>query len=121
MGEKVYVLNDKSVLFAIRIIKLYKYLKEDKNEQVMSKQLLRSGTSIGANISESVYAESSSDYIHKLAIAPKECSETLYWLQILKQTDYLTEKQFLSIDNDCRELIKLLTATILTMKKKNNI
>lgn len=121
MGEKVYILNDKSVLFAIRIIKLYKYLKEDKNEQVMSKQLLRSGTSIGANISESVYAESSSDYIHKLAIAQKECSEKLYWLQILKQTDYLTEKQFLSIDNDCRELIKLLTATILTMKKKNNI
>lgn len=121
MGEKVYILNDKSVLFAIRIIKLYKYLKEDKDEQVMSKQLLRSGTSIGANISESVYAESSSDYIYKLAIAQKECSETLYWLQILKQTDYLTEKQFLSIDNDCRELIKLLTATILTMKKKNNI
>lgn len=113
------LLKDKSVLFSIRIINLYKHLIEEKKEYVMAKQLLRSGTSIGANISEAIFAESTADYIHKYSISQKECSETLYWLCILQQTEYLTENQYSSINNDCTELLKLLTATITTLKKKN--
>lgn len=84
----------------------------------MAKQLLRSGTSIGANVSEAVYAESHSDFIHKYSIAQKECSETCFWLELLSSTDYITEQEFRSINDDCLEILKLLTSTLLTLKKK---
>ena len=104
------------MLFAIRIVKLYKFLCE-KNEFVMSKQILRSGTSIGANIAESSRAESDNDFIHKLSISRKEGQETLYWLELLQRTDYISSEQFNSMQSDCEELLKLLTSIILSTKK----
>jgi len=111
------VLAEKSLKFAVRIYKLAKHL-DGKKEFIISKQLLRSGTSIGANISGSIYAESDSDFIHKFAIAQKECSETLYWLKLLNETQILTPEEFTSINNDCVELMKLLVKTITTLKSK---
>ena len=105
----------KSKEFAVRIIKLYKFLCEQR-EFVMSKQILRSGTSIGANIKESKYAQSRPDFISKLSIALKEAAETEYWLEILFETDYLSEKQYQSIISDCTELIKMLTAIVKSTK-----
>jgi four helix bundle protein len=104
----------KSKDFAIRIVRLYQYLCEEKREYVLSKQLLRSGTSIGANLSESIYGISYKDFLSKVYISLKECAETKYWIELLYKTDYLTETQFNSIDEDCTELIKLLTATSKT-------
>jgi four helix bundle protein len=104
----------KSKDFAIRIVRLYQYLCEEKREYVLSKQLLRSGTSIGANLSESIYGISYKDFLSKVYISLKECAETKYWIDLLYKTDYLTEAQFNSIDEDCTELIKLLTATSKT-------
>ena len=97
---------EKSLAYAVRIVNLYKYLNEQKRETVMSKQLLRSGTSIGANISEALNAESDSDFIHKLAIAQKEVNETSYWIQLLEKTDYLTSQEYQSMSNDIDELRK---------------
>ncbi len=91
----------KAMSFAIRIVNVYKYLVEEKTERVMSKQLLRSGTSIGANFCESLSAESDLDFIHKLAISQKEANETLFWLELLNKTDYLTYKQSSSKDSYC--------------------
>jgi four helix bundle protein len=104
----------KSKDFAIRIVRLYQYLCEEKREYVLSKQLLRSGTSIGANLSESIYGISYKDFLSKVYISLKECAETKYWIELLYKADYLTEAQFNSIDEDCTELIKLLTATSKT-------
>ena len=109
----------KSKDFAIRIVKLYKYLSNEKREFVMSKQLLRCGTSIGANLSEALYGISSKDFTAKVFVSLKECAETKYWLEILFYTDYLSEQEFNSIDSDCTELIKLLTATAKT--SSNNL
>ena len=95
---------DKSKEFAIRIVKLYKYLRDDKHEFILSKQLLRSGTSIGANLSEALYGVSRSDFLAKVFISLKECAETRYWLELLYKTDYLTDIEFTSIDNDCTVL-----------------
>jgi len=103
--------------FTLRIIKLHKYLIGEKKEYVMSKQVYKSGTSIGANITEALYGESKKDFIHKMSIALKEANETEYWLVSLHQSNYLTEKQFESIKSDCLELIKLLTSIIFTSKK----
>ncbi len=114
------VLLDKSKLFAIRIVNLYKYLCNDKKEYVLSKQILRSGTSIGANVKESIYAQSKLDFISKLSIALKEASETEYWLELLYQTEYINSIQFESIHNDCVELLKLLTAIIKSSKRNLN-
>ena len=108
----------KMMAFAIRVVKLYKYLAEEKSERVMSKQLLRSGTSIGANYSEALSAESNLDFIHKLAISQKETNETSFWLELLYRTEYLTEKQYESLDFDCTELRKIITSIILTAKQK---
>ena len=116
---KTNILSEKSLKFAVRIYKLAKHL-DSKKEFIISKQLLRSGTSIGANISESIYAESDLDYIHKYSIAQKECSETLYWLTILNETKILTTEEFTSINNDCVELMKLLVKTITTLKSKKD-
>jgi four helix bundle protein len=113
------ILND-SKSFAIRIIKLYNYLKEIKQEFVLSKQLLRCGTSIGANVRESIYGQSKSDFISKLSIALKEANETGYWLELLHETNYLDNKQFESIYDDC-EKIKATLINIINTTKKNNV
>lgn len=112
------VLKDKSFQFAIRTVNLYKYLKDEKKEFTLSKQLLRSGTAIGAMYREAEFAESKSDFIHKLAIAQKECNESLYWLELLKVTDYLKEEEFQSLHENASELMKLLTSSIKTAKSK---
>lgn len=106
----------KSKLFALRIIKLYQHLVADYREYVLSKQILRSGTSIGANIKEATRAESKPDFYHKMAIALKEASETEYWLELLHESGYLPDSQFKSIYNDCQELLRILMA----ITKKQN-
>ena len=108
--------EEKSFAFAVRIVKLCKYLRENKQEYELAKQLIRSGTSIGANLSESQQAQSRSDFIHKLSIALKEASETNYWLRLLRASDYLTDSEFQSVIADCVELEKMLTAIIKTTK-----
>ena len=108
--------EEKSFLFAIRIVDLSKYLV-DKNEYVLSKQVLRSGTSIGANIAEAQQAQSTADFISKLNIALKEASETNYWLRLLNATKYITNTEFSSLIADCREIEKLLTSIIKSSKK----
>ena len=102
------VIREKSTRFAIRIVEMYRYLSETKQEYVMSKQLLRSGTSIGANVREGIYAQSKSDFISKMNIALKEAAETEYWIELLSKTEYITPKQYASINEDCREVVKLL-------------
>lgn len=114
------VIKNKSFEFAIRIVKLYQYLCNDKKEFVLSKQLLRSGTSVGAMVRESEHSESKADFIHKLSIAQKEINETIYWLELLKATDYLTQEQFESINNNATEIIKLITSIIKTAKSNIN-
>lgn len=108
------ITESKSFEFAVRIVNLYKYLTKDKNEYVLSKQLLRSGTSIGANVSEGECAQSKADFYAKMSIALKEANETYYWLKLLYETDYLTEKEFLSVENDVNELISLLVSICKT-------
>lgn len=107
---------EKSKSFAIRIINMYKYLANEKKEFVLAKQVLRSGTSIGANVKECINAESRLDFIHKLGIALKEADETEYWLELLHETNYITDKQFSSIVTDCKEIIKILIAIIKKAK-----
>lgn len=109
-------LQSKSRDFAIRIIGCYKYLTEQRHEQIMSKQLLRCGTSIGANTRESKNAQSRMDFLSKLNIALKEADETEYWLDLLHETQYLDDKQYNSLNTDCVELIKMLTAIIKKLK-----
>ena len=108
---------DKSKKFAIRIVKLYKYLSEKRSEYVMSKQVLRSGTSIGANVKEATYAQSRADFNAKMYIAMKEAAETEYWLEILEESGYITKTQAESILSDCVELIKILTAITKKVKR----
>lgn len=110
------VLKNKSFLFAIRIVNMYKFLAVDKKEFVLSKQLLRSGTSVGANVREAEFGQSKPDFIHKLSIAQKEANETEYWLELLFQTEYLTKIQFDSIQPDIIESLKLITTSIKTAK-----
>ena len=105
-----------SKAFALRIIRLYKYLKEDKQVHVLSKQVLRSGTSIGANIREGVNAQSRMDFINKLNIALKEANETEYWLELLHESDIIDDKLFESIYDDCGKLVATLTKIIKTTK-----
>ncbi|MEL1255117.1 four helix bundle protein [Flavobacterium sp. DGU38] len=114
------IIKTKSFNFALRIIKLFQFLKDDKKEYVLSKQLLRSGTAIGALIRESEQAESKKDFIHKLAIAQKEANETDYWLELLFQSNYLNENQFQSIKSDIVEINKILASIIITSKQKLN-
>lgn len=114
------VIQKKSFSFAVRIVKLYKHLTEKKKEFVLSKQLLRSGTSIGANVEEGSGGQSKKDFIAKLSIAYKESRETGYWLRILKETNFLTQKEFDSIYADLEELQKILTSILKTSKKKFN-
>ena len=113
-------IENKSFLFSVRIVKLARYLQEEKKEYILSKQLIRSGTSIGANIVESQQAQSRADFISKLSIALKEASETNYWLRLLNATDYLSESDFTSIIADCRELERILTSIIKTARSTPN-
>jgi four helix bundle protein len=110
------VIKDKSFAFAVRIVKLYKYLVDEKKEYVMAKQLLRSGTSVGAMVREAEHAESKNDFSHKMAIAQKEINETIYWLELLKETNYLSQAEFDNINNDAVEIIKLITSIIKSTK-----
>ena len=107
----------KSLSFAKRIVKVYRYLCEEKHEYVLSKQLLRSGTSIGANITEAQYGSSRKDFAAKLQIARKEAAETLYWLELLQSCNYLSDKQYESLSEDCRERIAILTSTNKTLEE----
>lgn len=111
------ILKDKSIAFAIRTVNCYKFLYKDKGEKVMSKQLLRCGTSIGANIHEGIYGQSVADFISKLSIALKEASETSYWLLILHETNYLSDEMYDSVKTDIDEIIKLLISSLKTTKK----
>lgn len=114
------VLVEKSFQFAVRVIKLYKYLIDDKKEYVLSKQLLRSGTSVGANINEAQEAQSKNDFISKLSISLKEARESKYRIELLKETEYLTEKEADSIIEDLIEVLKLLTSIIKSTKNNLN-
>ncbi|MDR3188065.1 MAG: four helix bundle protein [Prevotellaceae bacterium] len=110
------ILKTKSFRFAVRIVNLYKHLNGEKREFVLSKQILRSGTSVGAMIREAEYSESKDDFIHKMSIAQKEANETIYWLELLCETEYISGNEFESINPDAIELIKLITASIRTAK-----
>ena len=119
MGKSVvYELSKK---FALRIVKLYIFLKEERKEYVMSKQIYRCGTSIGANIAESQFAQSEANYISKLSIALKEAAETVYWLELLHETDFISTKQYESILNDAKTIIWTLVNIINKIKNKNSI
>ena len=112
------IVREKSFKFAIKIVKLYQNLCTEKNEFVLSRQVLRSGTSIGALVRESEYAQSKKDFINKLSIALKEANETEYWLMLLKDSDYLNDKKYQSIQPDITELLKLLIAIVNTSKNR---
>ena len=111
------ILKQKSLHFAQRIVRLYQFLASEKRETVMSKQILRSGTSIGANIAEAIYGSSRKDFAAKLQIARKEAAETLYWLELLQSCNYLSDKQYESLSEDCRERIAILTSTNKTLEE----
>lgn len=113
---KENILKTKSFDFAIRVVNCYKFLIQEKKEFVLSKQLLRSGTSVGAMIREAEHSESKLDFIHKMAIAQKEINESIYWLELLHATDFLNADLFNSLNNDAIEIIKLLTSSIKTAK-----
>ena len=113
---KENILKDKSYKFALRVVKLYQYLADERKEFVMSKQILRSGTSIGANIEEANQAQSKSDFVHKLSISQKESFETHYWIRILRDGNFLSEKLANSLLEDCEEIRKLITSSIKTAK-----
>ena len=108
--QKDNPLLDKSLLFAARIVKLNKYLTKEKKETVISKQIIRSATSIGANANEAIYGQSKADFIAKLQISLKETAETEYWLRLLQKTDYLTTQEFESIERDAKEIIAILVS-----------
>ena len=109
-------IEQKSFFFAVRIVKLCRFLQDEKKEYILSKQLLRAGTSIGANIAESQQAQSRADFVSKLNIALKEAVETNYWIRLLYATGYLPEPEYSSIIEDCRELERMLTAILKTTK-----
>ncbi|MCC5919011.1 MAG: four helix bundle protein [Cryomorphaceae bacterium] len=113
-------IKDKSFAFAVRVVQAYKIISSDRKEFVMSKQLLRSGTSVGAMVREAEHAETKKDFIHKMAIAQKEINESMYWLELLKETDYLNLSEFESISIDAIEIIKLLTSIIKSTKANIN-
>ena len=108
---------EKAFAFAVRIVKLCQYLQNEKHEYILSKQLIRSGTSVGANITEAKQGQSKADFISKMSIALKETSETKYWLRLLQATDYLSQKEYQSILADCIEIEKLLTSIVKTSKQ----
>ena len=120
MKEENLVLQ-KSKAFAVRIIRLYQYLNDEKKECVLSRQVLRSGTSIGANIKEAIRAQSTADFLSKMQIALKEASESEYWLELLGETGYIPDEAADSVLQDCRELIRLITSIVRTSKENNGL
>jgi len=115
---KYNILQEKAFAFAVRIVKLYKFLCEEQKEYILSKQILRSGTSIGANIEEGIAGQSDKDFLSKLSISYKEARETVYWIKLLFATDYLTKEQADSLISDAEELCKILSKIIITTKNK---
>ena len=113
------IVAEKSLAFAVRIVNLYDLLKNKRKEFIMSKQLMRSGTSIGANVREALNGQSRADFIHKLSIAQKECDEVIYWLRLLKETKYLKDVEYTSICNDANELLKIIRSIIMTTKTRD--
>lgn len=114
------MIKAKTLDFAVRIVNFYKYLCDEKKEFVMSKQILRSGTSIGANVSESKNAQTDPDYLTKMNIALKEADETHYWLELLRRSEYITESEYNSLNDDLKEIIAILVAIVKKMKNKIN-
>ena len=112
------IIENNSFEFAIRIVNLYKYLTTEKKEYVLAKQLLKSGTSIGANVSEGEQAQSKADFHSKMCIALKEANETYYWLRLLLATEYITEKEYISIESDIKEILALLTSICKTTQQQ---
>ena len=119
MGKE-NIIRNKSKSFAVRIVNLYKHLCDEKKEYVLSKQVLRSGTSIGANLAEAEYAISEKEFLTKVYIALKESAETVFWLELLFQTEYITEMEYNSINEDALALLKMLKATTKTLSTKLN-
>lgn len=117
---KENIIQQKSFAFAIRMVELFKYLQNEKKEFVLSKQILRSGTSSGANIEESIGGASDKDFLHKLTISYKEARETIYWLKLLHATHYISEKEFNSLQNDAEEICKILAKIQITLKSRNS-
>jgi len=115
--ESKSIVADKSYVFALQIISVYKELKKE-NEFILSKQIPRSGTSIGANVNEAVSAVSKKDFVHKLSISLKEARETKYWLNLLKDSNYINQKTFSETNKNCEELIKILSSIIMTTKQR---
>jgi four helix bundle protein len=113
------IIQEKSFAFAVRLVKLYKYLCDEKREFVLSKQLLRSGTSIGANVEEAIGGHSGKDFIFKLSIAYKEARETIYWLKLLQAASFLSEEQAKSVLKDAEEICKILGKIQITAKSRN--
>ena len=113
------ILTEKSYAFAVRIVNMSRFLSSEEKEFILAKQVLRSGTAIGALVKESKRAESKADFSHKLNIALKEAEETLYWLSLLKDTSYIDEKIYESMANDCKELVAMLVASIKTTKNNS--
>ena len=113
---KENALSDRSIDFGARIVKLHRYLLQSKHESVLSKQILRSGTSIGANIHESKYAQSTADFIHKMQIALKECYESEYWLELLNRTHFIDDEKYSDLRNQCGSIRRMLIASINTTK-----
>ncbi len=117
MTRKDNSIAEKSMVFAVRVVGLYRYLSEKKRECVMSKQVLRSGTSIGANVREANSAQSKADFIAKMSIALKECDETGYWLELLSRTGFLSREEYISVESDCRELFAMITAILKSARR----
>ncbi len=117
MYRKENIVMNKSYVFALRIIKLYKYLTVEQKEYILSKQVMRSGTAIGALIKEAEHGQSKADFIHKMSIALKEANETTYWLELLRDGQYITQSMFKSIYPDAEEIVKLLVKIVKTSKK----
>lgn len=118
---KENVLQKKSFQFSIEIVTVYKQLTQHRKEFVLSKQLLRSGTSIGANASEANFGQSPKDFIHKLQISRKEANESLYWLNLLHATEYISSETHVKLADNCNELLRILTSIIITTEKKYNL
>jgi len=112
------IIAGKAYAFALEVVKIYKLLSNERKEYVLSKQLLRSGTSIGANINEAISGQSKRDFVHKLNIALKEARETNYWLNLIKDGEYISSKEFESLNNKCNEIIKMLSSIIITTKER---
>ncbi|MGC9524186.1 MAG: four helix bundle protein [Limnospira sp.] len=112
-------LKDKSYAFVIRIVRLSQYLQKQKKEFILSRQVLRSGTAIGALIREAEFGQSKADFINKMSVSLKEANETEYWISLLKDTNYIDDRMFSSIESDCKEIIAMLVSTIKTAKRSN--